>query len=282
MSEGEAGVPPPRRESRIRRRLRAIRNIFRARLRAYFFTGVLVTAPAAITIWLAWEVIGFFDNQVRGLIPAHYDIAHWLPFRIPGFGLLLFILAMMLVGAFTANLAGKYIVSLGERILAAMPVVRSVYGAMKQIFETVLAQKSDAFRQVILIEYPRRGMWALGFVSGVTEGEIQNLTEDEVLNVFLPTTPNPTSGYLLFVPRRDVIVLGMTVEEGIKMVVSGGIVTPPDRRPKEVQSVPVTGSRDTLERSLGDEQAARYRRERREYLADESAEAGGRQGSGSG
>jgi len=269
MSDGEAAPPPPRRESRIGRRLRAIRSLFRARLRAYFFTGVLITAPAAITIWLAWEVIGFFDNQVRGLIPPHYDIADWVPFRVPGFGLLIFILAMMLIGAFTANLAGRYIVSLGERILAAMPVVRSVYGAMKQIFETVLAQKSDAFRQVVLIEYPRRGMWALGFVSGVTEGEIQNLTEDEVLNVFLPTTPNPTSGYLLFVPRRDVIVLGMTVEEGIKMVVSGGIVTPPDRRPKEVQAIPLTGSRDTLERSLEDEQAARYRREQTERMLED-------------
>src|SRR3546814_6529019 len=102
-------------------------------------------------------------------------------------------------------------------------------------------------------------MWALGFVSGVTEGEIQNLTEDEVLNVFLPTTPNPTSGYLLFVPRQDVIVLGMTVEEGLKMVVSGGIVTPPDRRPKAVQAVPVTGGRDTLARTLGDDRSARAR-----------------------
>src|SRR3546814_4702904 len=102
-------------------------------------------------------------------------------------------------------------------------------------------------------------MWALGFVSGVTEGEIQNLTEDEVLNVFLPTTPSPTSGYLLFVPRQDVIVLGMTVEEGIKMVVSGGIVTPPDRRPKAVQAVPVPGGRDTLERTLEDERSARAR-----------------------
>ncbi|MFN4088641.1 MAG: DUF502 domain-containing protein [Alphaproteobacteria bacterium] len=260
-SEGEAAVTRPRRPWRFGRRLRAFRTFFRARLRAYFFTGILITAPAAITIWLAWEVIRFFDHQVRRLIPARFDVTELAPFQIPGFGLLLFIIAMMLIGAFTANLAGRYVVALSERILASMPVVRSVYGAMKQIFETVLAQKSEAFRQVVLIEYPRRGMWALGFVSGVTEGEIQNLTADEVLNVFLPTTPNPTSGYLLFVPRRDVIVLGMTVEEGIKMVVSGGIVTPPDRRPKSLQAVPVTGSRDTLERGLADEEAARARLE---------------------
>ncbi len=239
--------------------MRAMRSLFGARLRAYFFTGVLVTAPGAITIWLAWEVIGFFDNQVRSLIPAQYDLTDFAPFRIPGFGLLLFIVAMMLIGAMTAGLIGRFIVATGERILASMPVVRSVYGATKQIFETVLAQKSDAFRQVVLIEYPRRGMWVLGFVSGVTEGEIQNLTDDEVLNVFLPTTPNPTSGYLLFVPRRDVIVLDMTVEEGIKMVVSGGIVTPPDRRPPHVRAVSITGSRHTLERTLEDEATARER-----------------------
>jgi uncharacterized membrane protein len=109
-------------------------------------------------------------------------------------------------------------------------VIRSIYGATKQIFETVLANQSQAFREVVLVEYPRRGIWAIGFITGTTEGEVQELTEDEVINVFLPTTPNPTSGFLLFVPRRDLVYLSMTIEEGIKMVVSGGIVTPPDMR----------------------------------------------------
>src|SRR3546814_13727726 len=123
-SDGEAATASPKRDSRTSRRLRAMRNLFRARLKAYFFTGVLITAPAAITIWLAWEVIGFFDNQVRSLIPAHYDITDLAPFRIPGFGLLLFVVAMMLIGALTANLVGRYIVTSGERLLAAQPVVR--------------------------------------------------------------------------------------------------------------------------------------------------------------
>ena len=211
-------------------RLRSIRHFFRARLRTYFLAGILVTAPIAITLWLAWEIIEFFDRQVRAVIPAGYSPEYNFPFSIPGIGLLIFIVAMTLIGALTAGFVGRSVVDIGERLLARMPVVRSIYGAVKQIFEAVLAQKSNAFRQVVLVEFPRAGMWSLGFVSGVSHGEIQTVSDDEVVNVFVPTTPNPTSGYLMFVPRRDVVELSMTVEEGIKMVVSGGIVAPPDRR----------------------------------------------------
>ena len=147
-------------------------------------------------------------------------------------------IALSLVGYLAAGLMGRTLIRAGERLLNRMPVVRTVYGALKQIFETVLAHKATAFRQVVLVEYPRRGLWCLAFVSGKTEGEVQNLNEDELVNIFLPTTPNPTSGFLLFVPRRDLTPLSMTVEEGIKMVVSGGIVTPPDRRPEEERSIP--------------------------------------------
>jgi uncharacterized membrane protein len=202
-----------------------------ARLRAYFFAGVLVAAPIGITIWLAWSVVNWIDQSVLPFIPAKYNPETYLPFSLPGIGLVVLVVFLTLIGAVTAGMIGRMIVGYGERLLGRMPVIRSVYGAVKQIFETVLAQKSTAFREVVLIEYPRIGMWAFGFVTGRTEGEIQELTEDEVVNVFLPTTPNPTSGYLLFVPRKDVIPLHMSVEEGIKMVVSGGIVTPPDRRP---------------------------------------------------
>ncbi len=111
-----------------------------------------------------------------------------------------------------------------------MPVIRNVHSAIKQILETVLAQQSNAFREAVLIEYPRRGIWAVGFITGTTEGEVQNMTAEECINVFLPTTPNPTSGFLLFVPKKDIAPLSMSVEEAIKMVISGGIVTPPDRR----------------------------------------------------
>jgi uncharacterized membrane protein len=209
-----------------------------ARIRAYFFAGILITAPIGITVWLAWQIITWIDQIVRDFLPPVYNPETYLPFSVPGLGLVIVIVALTLIGALTANLTGRIALRLGERILARMPVVRSVYSALKQIFETVLARKSTAFRQVVLIEYPRRGIWVLGFRTGTTEGEVQNLTEDEMVNVFIPTTPNPTSGFLLFLPSEDVYVLDMTVEDGIKMVVSGGIVTPPDTRPPEVRAIP--------------------------------------------
>lgn len=214
-----------------------------ARMRAYFLTGVLVSAPLAITFGLAWWFIEFVDSKVIPLIPAHYNPENYLPigyedYGIPGFGLLVVLVFITVVGWFTTNFAGRALIKLYERILGRIPAVRSIYSAVKQILETVLANQSNAFRQAVLLEYPRRGMWAIGFITGETKGEVQHLTEDTVINIFLPTTPNPTSGFLLFVPRRDIVILDMTVEEAIKMVMSGGIVTPPDRRPAEEQGVP--------------------------------------------
>jgi len=197
-----------------------------ARLRAYFLTGVIVTAPISITIFLVWQFVSFVDNQVGGLIPERYNPETYLPFSLPGLGLLVMLAFLTVVGMLTAGLAGRTLVRLGERLLSRMPVVRSVYGTLKQIFETVLAQSSRSFREVVLIEYPRRGIGAIGFVTGPTRGEVQARADEELVNVFLPTTPNPTSGFLLFVPRKDLIPLDMTVEDGIKMVISGGIVAP--------------------------------------------------------
>ncbi len=216
---------------------------FFARVRAYFLTGVLVSAPLVITFGLAWWFIEFVDSKVMPLIPGHYNPVYYLPegyqeYGIPGFGLLVILIFITVVGWFTTNFAGRALIKLYERILARIPAVRSIYGAVKQILETVLANQSNAFRQAVLLEYPRRGMWAIGFITGETKGEVQNLTEDTVINIFLPTTPNPTSGFLLFVPRRDIVILDMTVEEAIKMVMSGGIVTPPDRRSAELQAKP--------------------------------------------
>ncbi len=189
-------------------------------------------APIRITIWLSLKFIGFVDSTVKPLIPPDYNPETYLPFSLPGLGLVVVIAALTAIGALAAGLVGRFFVRTGERVLARMPVVRSIYSALKQIFETVLAEKSRAFRQVVLIEYPRKGCWALGFATGTTKGEVQSTIEDEVVNVFLPTTPNPTSGYLLFLPRKDVTFLSMTIEDGIKMVISGGVVTPPDTRPE--------------------------------------------------
>jgi uncharacterized membrane protein len=204
-----------------------------SRLRAYFLAGILITAPISITIYIAWGFISWVDRQVIPLLPDRYNPENYLPFSVPGIGLLIVLAGLTLIGALTAGILGRLFVNTSERLLNRMPVVRSLYAATKQIFQTVLAQKSTAFRDVVLVEYPRRGIWAIGFITGTTEGEVQELTETEVVNVFLPTTPNPTSGFLLIVPRSELVPLNMSVEEGIKMVVSGGIVTPPDRRPPE-------------------------------------------------
>jgi uncharacterized membrane protein len=206
------------------------RGVF-AKLRGYFFAGLLLTAPISLTIYLTWVIITFIDEKIKPLIPVVYHPEYYLPFHIPGFGLLIAIIALTLVGALMAGVFGRYFIHLSERILNKMPVVRSLYSAIKQIFETLLNNQSSAFRKVVMVEYPRKGIWSLGFITGVTKGEVQDLTEDEVVNVFIPTTPNPTSGYLLFVPSQDIYPLDMTVEEGIKMVVSAGIVTPEHEGP---------------------------------------------------
>ncbi len=198
------------------------------RLRAYFLAGVLVTAPIGITSYLAWLFLVFVDDKIKPLIPAIYNPETYLPFSIPGLGLIALLIGLTMIGMLTAGFLGRAMIRLGERIVARMPIVRGIYSASKQVIETVVGQNATSFREVVLVEFPRRGCWAIGFITGVTKGEIQRLTEDEVVNVFVPTTPNPTSGYLVFVPRQDIVPLSMSVEDGIKLVVSGGIVTPPD------------------------------------------------------
>ena len=226
---------------------------FTGRLRAYFLAGILVTAPLAITIALASWLIEFVDSRIVPLIPLRYNpdvyLKEYLGYEIgiPGLGLIVLVIFITLVGAMTAGFLGRFIIRFGENMLNRMPVIRGVYGASKQILETVLKSQSKAFRQAVLVEYPRRGIWAVAFITGRTEGEVQNLIADDLINIFLPTTPNPTSGFLLFVPKEDMILLDMSVEEAIKMVISGGIVTPPDRRPAELKNTPVTGSRETWE-----------------------------------
>lgn len=202
-----------------------------AKLRAYFFAGVLITAPAAITFYVAWLVIDLVDRQITPLLPLQYNPETYLPFGVPGLGLLILMVTLTAIGALTAGIMGRLLVRVGERVMARMPVIRGIYSTTKQIFETVLRQQSTAFREVVLLEYPRRGLWTVGFITGSTMGEIKSLTQDDVVNVFVPTTPNPTSGFLLFVPRADLLTLSLSVEEGIKLVVSGGIVTPPERPP---------------------------------------------------
>lgn len=204
-----------------------------AKLRAYFFAGLLVLAPIFITATVAWWLIEFVDSQIVPLIPTKYNPDTYMKdvlgveIGIPGLGILILVVFITLVGAFTAGMMGRWVIRLWEYLLNRMPVVRTLYNGSKQIIETVLKSQSDAFRQAVLVEYPRRGIWAIAFLTAATDGEVADLLEGDHINVFLPTTPNPTSGFLLFVPRRDVIVLNMPVEDAVKMVISAGIVTPP-------------------------------------------------------
>ena len=196
-----------------------------ARFRSWFLTGLLVTAPVLLTVYITWTAVQLIDNQVAGLLP-------WVSQNsftsLPGVGLIIGVVLITLIGAVAAGFLGRWIIRLGESILNRMPVVRSIYGAIKQILETVISTQSDAFREVILVEYPRRGMWVIGFVTGSTKEEVARRMDGEMVNVFVPTTPNPTSGFLLFCPRDEVIFMDMSVEDAVKLVVSGGIVTPPD------------------------------------------------------
>jgi len=205
---------------------------FGARLRNYTLTGLVVVGPVGITLYIVWWFINFVDAWVKPFVPAAYNPETYLPISLPGIGLVFGIFILMVVGALTANLFGRTLVSYGEILLGRMPVVRNVYRALKQIFETVLSQSNNSFQNVGLIEYPRKGLYAMVFVSKATGGEIEKRTpnSDQLLSVFLPTTPNPTSGYLLFVPESEIILLEMSVEDAAKMVISAGLVEPSHQR----------------------------------------------------
>ncbi len=196
------------------------------RLRNYFLAGVLVTAPIAITLYFAWSVVDYVDEHVTALFPARYNPNGLLPFAVPGLGLVILAVVLTLIGFLTANFLGRIALRAGESVVARMPVVRGIYSAVKQIFETVLSNRTKSFSEVVLVEFPRPEMWTLGLVIGKTQGEIQEKMTTEVFNVYIPTTPNPTSGYLVFLPRSQMIPMDMSVEDALKMIISGGIVTP--------------------------------------------------------
>ena len=197
-----------------------------AKIRAYLFTGILVTAPVAITFYLAYKFIFWIDRMVNQILPPQFKFDTFLPFTIPGVGLVILVLALILVGMFAAGFLGKFFLRLGEWIVYKMPLISSVYSMLKQVFETFFSNKARAFSKVVMLEYPRKGIWILGFVSSSTKGEVSEKFDEEMLNIFIPTTPNPTSGFLIFVPKKDVIELDMKVEEGLKFVISGGLVEP--------------------------------------------------------
>jgi uncharacterized membrane protein len=202
------------------------------RLRNYFLTGIVVAAPVFITMYITWAFLRWVDARVKPLIPHVYNPDTYLPFTVPGVGLIFAILVITLLGFLTANLVGRTVVTFGENLLDRTPFVRNIYRGLKQLFQTVLSQSSRSFQKVVLIEYPTDGVWRVGFVATRAKGEIADTMPDEnLLCVFIPNTPNVTAGFLVFVPRERAVTLDMSVEEAAKMIISSGLVVPPHPRP---------------------------------------------------
>ncbi|MGM4909662.1 DUF502 domain-containing protein [Hyphomicrobiales bacterium] len=208
------------------------------RLRNNFLAGLIICAPIAITIWLTWTFIHWSDSWVRPYIPARWNPESYINFAIPGFGLLTAVIIITIVGFLGKNLIGQSIVRFGESIVQRMPLVRTIYRSVKQIFETVLKEQSNSFKKVGLIEYPGPGLWALVFIATDAKGEIGskfNAMGEDMVAVFLPPTPVPTAGFLVFVPREKIVMLDMNPEDAAKFLISGGLVAPehlPVVRPK--------------------------------------------------
>jgi uncharacterized membrane protein len=230
------------------------------RLRNYFLTGVIVCAPLAITAYLAWTFIHWVDSWVKPYIPSIYNPDNYLPFAVPGFGLLVALLMITLIGFLAANFIGRSIVGFGERLLGRMPLVRGIYKALKQIFETVLSSKTEMFRTVGMVEYPRKGVWSIVFVAGDVRTEINDKLDkpgDPLIAVFMPCTPNPTTGFLMYVHRSELQILDMTIEDGAKLIVSAGLVAPPRKPADGALSIAEHVGNPTLEQASKESLKAR-------------------------
>ena len=197
---------------------------FKHLLRTYFFTGLLVVVPIGISAWFLHLIIAWTDNKLT-LLPPVLHPNTYLPFPIPGLGLIITLISIFVIGVVTTNFIGKAFISLGERVVDKIPLIRGVYVLVKQVMETIFSQDKEGFKRVVLIEYPRKGLYSIAFVTGVARGEVQAKTSDTLVNVFIPTTPNPTSGFLIMVPEEDTISLEMDEEAAFKLVISGGMVT---------------------------------------------------------
>ncbi|PZQ48903.1 MAG: hypothetical protein DI551_00815 [Micavibrio aeruginosavorus] len=203
---------------------------FGARLRRYFFTGIVVTVPITITLWSAWWFLNFVDRIVAEIVPPEFNPNTYLPFSIPGLGLILTVVFFIVIGFSTRNFIGSLLIRSSEFIVGRMPILNTVYNALKQVFEMTIGAQSTAFRDVVLFQYPHPGSWTIGFVTGITPGEIQSVGGgSEVLNIYSPVTPT-TAGFVVFIPKKDVIYLSMSIEDAVKLLASGGIIVPPVSR----------------------------------------------------
>jgi uncharacterized membrane protein len=197
-------------------------------LRASFLTGIVVIAPVSLTVWLLWTMAGWVDSFVLPLVPSTFQPEKYIGINLRGVGIIFFLVFTIIVGWIAKGLIGRSLITYAEGVVDRMPVIRTIYSGIKQISETVFAQAERSFEKAVLIEYPRKGIWAIGFVSTLAKGEISERaqTSGALMSVFVPTTPNPTSGFLLYFPEEDVIELDMSVEDAAKLVISAGLVYP--------------------------------------------------------
>ena len=207
-----------------------------SKLRTYLIAGLLVWLPLAASYWVVSLLVKWMDKSLL-LIPPAYRPDELLGFHIPGIGVLLTLLIVFITGLVAANLFGRELVKLWERLVLKIPLVRSVYSSVKQVLETMFSDSGDSFRKVVLVEFPRPGIWALGFLTGTDQGEAQRMTGHDVVNVYVPTTPNPTGGYFVMLPKDDVKELDMSVDDGLKMLLSMGALVP-DAVLKEAELAP--------------------------------------------
>lgn len=217
------------------------------RLRGNFLAGLIIVAPIGLTLYLVWSVVGWIDSWVWPFIPDYYqpeqlvnrifrsEGADLISVNVRGIGVVIFLVFTMLVGWIGKGILGRSMLRFGESIVERMPIVRSIYNGVKQIAETVFSQRDTSFDKACLIEYPRKGIWAIAFISTNARGEVREKisVDEDIATVFLPTTPNPTSGFLLFLPRSDVKELDMTVEDAAKLVISAGLVYPNSKDPTQ-------------------------------------------------
>ena len=213
-----AGARPPPRVSK------------KSRLRTYFLTGIIVAGPLAITIYITWWFISLIDGWVKPLVPASYLPDHYLPFSIPGIGLVIAFIAVTLLGFLTANLVGRSVVEFGEVLLARTPVISGLYKGLRQIFETLFSANGTSFRTVGLVEFPVKGTWSVVFVSAPAGPDVQTALgeENDHVGVFLPCAPNPTTGFFFYLPRADIIEVPMSIDDAAKLVMSAGVIQPED------------------------------------------------------
>lgn len=205
-------------------------------LRGRFFAGMVIAAPLAATFFILQFLINFIDSRVKPLLPPLLQPETYTNYAIPGFGVLVLVIALTILGAITANLIGRSLLAATDRILSRIPIVKNVYAAIKQLTEVLANNQQASFDRCVMVEYPKKGSWCIAFVSSHAKGEIGSKLGTTKIGVFVPTTPNPTSGFLIYVEEEETIALDMTVEEGAKMILTAGLVVP-DFEPREKPSV---------------------------------------------